>query len=207
MKLYLASFGIQKLLGQEFLKLVGKQAEDIKFAYVTNAADPYPFGKRGWMKDVQAMFSDLGLKTEEIDLRQYEKATTLKERLSQYDVVWCGGGNTWYLRYAMKTSGFDQIIRELVEGGIVYGGDSAGAIVATPTLEYVDLLDEPEDAPEQIEKGLSLVEFAIVPHWGNEKYEKPLTQMRDGLVNKGFDVKVLTDQQAIIVNGSSIREV
>ncbi len=207
MKLYLASFGIQKQLDQEFLRLVGKQAEDIGFAYITNAADPYPIKKRESMKDVEAMFTDLGLKPEEIDLRQYKDAATLKAKLSQYDVVWCGGGNTWYLRYVMKTSGFDQIIRELVDGGTVYGGDSAGAIVATPTLKYVDLLDKPEDAPEQIEKGLSLVEFAIVPHWGNEKYEEPLTQMKDGLANEGYDVKVLTDKQAIIVNGNSIREV
>lgn len=207
MKLYLASFGIQKQLGHEFLKLVGKQAKDIKFAYITNAVDPYPVEKRGWMNDVQTMFIDLGLKPEEIDLRQYNDTETLRAKLSQYDVVWCGGGNTWYLRYVMKTSGFDQIIKELVESGIVYGGDSAGAIVATPTLKYVDLLDEPEEAPEQIEEGLGLVEVAIVPHWGTEKYEKPLTQMRDGLASEGYDVRVLTDQKAIIVNGSSIREV
>jgi len=207
MKLYLASFGIQKHLGQEFLELVSKPAKDIKFAYITNAADPYPSEKRGWMTDVNNMFLDLGLKPVEVDLRQYKNAETLKTKLSQYDVVWCGGGNTWYLRYVMKTSGFDQVIKELVESGVVYGGDSAGAIAMTPTLKYVDLIDEPEDSPERIEEGLGLVNFAIIPHWDNEKYKAQLTRMRDGLANEGYEVKVLTDQQAVIVNGSSVKEV
>lgn len=197
---------IRPHLAGEFLNLVDKPARDIKFAYITNAADPYSKDKRGWMDDVAKMFTDLGIKPEELDLRQYKDAKTLKDALAKYDVIWCGGGNTWYLRYVMKISGFDQVIKKLVEDGIVYGGDSAGAIIMGPTLRHIDLLDEPEDAPEQIEEGLGLVDFVIVPHWGNPTYEKLLTQMRDSIASEGHEVKTLTDEQAIIVNGKSVRK-
>jgi dipeptidase E len=207
MKLYLASFGIRPQLAKEFLKLVDKPAQDIKFAYITNAADPYPPNKRGWMDDVKKMFVDIGLKPKNVDLRNYSGPKILKADLSKYDVIWCGGGNTWYLRYVMRTSGFDQVIKELVTNGVVYGGDSAGAILMTPTLKYVDLIDEPEEAPERIEEGLDLVDFCIVPHWGNEKYAALLNQVRDGLVKDDYAVKTLTDEQAVIVNGKSIRVV
>lgn len=205
MKLFLSSFGIQPNLGQEFLRLVGKPAKDIRFAYITNAADPYPPEKRGWMDDVMKMFTDLKLSPETIDLKDYHEGKTLKAKLSQYDVIWCGGGNTWYLRYVMKTSSFDQIIKDLVEDGKVYGGDSAGAIIMGPTLKYVDMIDEPEDSPERIEQGLGIVKFVIVPHWGTEKYLKELAAMRDGLANDGYDVKALTDKQAVVVNGSEVK--
>jgi dipeptidase E len=207
MKLYLASFGIQPHLSEEFLKLVGKLAQDIKFAYITNAADPYPPGKRGWVEDVRKQLTDLGIRPKTVDLRNYSGPKILKADLSKFDVIWCGGGNTWYLRYVMQTSGFDQVIQELLEKGTIYGGDSAGAIMATPTLKFVEILDNPADAPEQIEEGLGLVDFCIVPHWDYKPYKEQLTKMRDGLKDEGYEVITLTDRQAIIAYGKGIQVV
>jgi hypothetical protein len=42
MKLFLSSTGISPELLPHFLTLVGKKAEEIRFALIENAADPYP---------------------------------------------------------------------------------------------------------------------------------------------------------------------
>ena len=63
----------------------------------------------------------------------------------QFDVVWPGGDNVYYLRWLSRESGFNEIIKRLVARGIIYGGDnSAGAIIVGPTVDYFQSADEPE---------------------------------------------------------------
>ncbi len=205
MKLFLSSHGITENLSLSFLDLVGKKATDIKFAHVVNAADTYPAGKRGFVDDVRKQFKNIGLRTDEIDLRKVSNGNDPYRQFSRYDVIWFGGGNAFYLRYILKKTRLDGAIKRLIKEGTVYGGDSAGAIIATPTLKYVDLIDEPDDAPEVIEEGLGLVDFAIVPHWGYEKYQSKLKQMRDSLTKEGYRVKVISDNQAVRVIDNSVK--
>lgn len=199
MKLYLASEGIPKHLGSAFLDLVGKKAHEIKFAYITNAADPYPLERQGYVDVVRAQFKDLGLNTDEIDLKKFYDSNTLYDRLQNFDVIWCGGGNTWYLRYLVRKSGFEIVIKQLINQGKIYGGDSAGAMIMTPTLRHIDSIDDPNDAPEIVEEGLGIVNFCIVPHWGYEGYGTKLREVKKLLIKDGFEVKTITNAQAIIV--------
>ena len=75
------------------------------------------------------------------------------------------GGNTFYLNHKIHKTGFDELIKAALANGLVYGGTSAGAVVAEPTLHGVEFIDNPKDAPQVIWEGLGLVDFGIVPHW------------------------------------------
>ena len=81
------------------------------------------------------------------------------------------GGNIFVLRRAMRASGFDTVIRELLEAdAIAYGGYAAGAVVAGPSLRGHELMDDPWELPEGYDDpliwhGLGLTPFAIVPHF------------------------------------------
>ena len=66
------------------------------------------------------------------------------------------GGNPFYLRWMMRITGVDEIIRELVEQGKVYVATSAGAVVAGATLRHFDNQDDPNEAGEVIWEGLHL---------------------------------------------------
>ena len=116
-------------------------------------------------------FKALGLDPHEVDLRaHFGDAPSLRQRLTGYDLVWVMGGNSFVLRRAMKQSGFDTIIRDLLErDAIAYGGYAAGAVVAGPTLGGFELMDDPFELPEGYDEpliwtGLGLTPFAIVPH-------------------------------------------
>jgi dipeptidase E len=122
--------------------------------------------------DPIAEFKALGLDPHEVDLRaHFGDAPSLRERLTSYDLVWVMGGNSFVLRRAMKQSGFDWIIRDMLgDDTIAYGGYAAGAVVAGPTLRGLELMDDPFELPEGYDEppiwtGLGLTPFAIVPHY------------------------------------------
>lgn len=71
------------------------------------------------------------------------------------------GGNTFSLRYEMKRSGFEGAIRQLLDDGIVYGGDSARALVAGLSIAGIESVDRPEFAEEIINEGLGLCSFSL----------------------------------------------
>ena len=117
-------------------------------------------------------FKALGLDPHEVDLRaHFGDAPSLRQRLTGYDLVWVMGGNSFVLRRAMKQSGFDWIIRDMLgDDTIAYGGYAAGAVVAGPTLRGLELMDDPFELPEGYDEppiwtGLGLTPFAIVPHY------------------------------------------
>jgi peptidase E len=103
----------------------------------------------------------------------------------------------------MFQSGFDQAISS-VHRAFVYGGESAGAVVTGPTLHGAQYMDNPDDAPEVVWNGLSIVNFGIVPHWGEAKYSKKLESIRDELA-KYTEVIELRNAQAVVVRDGSVR--
>lgn len=117
-------------------------------------------------------FAALGLEPHALDLRaHFGDPQSLRRRLAAYHLVWVMGGNSFVLRRAMRQSGFDTVIRDMLEAdAIAYGGYAAGAVVAGPTLRGLELMDDPFELPEGYDEpliwsGLGLTPFAIVPHY------------------------------------------
>ena len=102
--------------------------------------------------DPAAELASLGISAEPLDLRHYfGRPEALRTHLSQFDLVWVTGGNAFVLRRAMQLSGFDDIIVDLLDAdAIVYGGFSAGAVVAAPSLEGIQLIDDPAELPSRL---------------------------------------------------------
>ena len=205
MKLYLSSEGVPR---PDLLKeLLGISSATPKVALINNAQDPYPENiarERG--KALTMLFQSLGFQTLDIDLRKYtEKTDQLTDELRSCQLIWCSGGNAFWLRYVMKTSGFDKIIKPLLTTGIVYGGWSAGVVVVGPSLHPIELMDDPNKAPEIIWDGLRLIDFFIWPHWDKEKY-LPL-QREASMRMKELQYKLVTlhDGEALIIENNQVR--
>lgn len=202
MKLFLASLAINDQQAVELAKLVGKDQKHIKLVLIENAADPEE-GSAEWVKQNRAMIQSHEFDVEIIDLLKYRgKTSELRDKLASKDVIWCGGGNTFYLRWLLQDIGADTIIRELVEQGIVYGGGSAGAIVAGPTLKHFEAADDLKDAPEVIMDGLHFTDSVVVPHMDNAKFAAVIHGINDKLTADGFKTVPLGDARALVINGS-----
>ena len=177
MLLYLSSYGIGSDPSALIASRVGARA-----GLVFNARDPWPGERlRTWGSEVRSL-SGLGYDCVEIDLRDYWSAPggRLGATLAGLDLVWVVGGNTFVLARAMSLAGFGAALRPLLDQGtLVYGGYSAGACIAGPDLEGIDLMDEPDllpsgypaDAPIET---LGLVTFRTVPHVASDHEESDL---------------------------------
>lgn len=195
MKLYLSSYRIPT--PNELVKLIGKPMSRIKVALVTNAKDYYiERAKKFKVEQAADYLKQFGMQVTPIDLRHYNEAARIKKDITGHDLVWCMGGNTYMLRYEMRRSGFDEIIHELLDQGIVYGGESAGALVAGISIAGVESADEPSFAESVITQGLSLVPYTVLPHVGNPDFAMVPDIFR--ALHADTQIIELADNQAVI---------
>ena len=207
MKLYLSSY----YLGSNPEKLKEVVSPGAKVAIISNAGDYKSEDEKTqrWIDSQIKEFTELGYTAEQLDLRDYFDGNQelLANKLSEYGMVWLTGGNSFLLRKAMRQSGFDKIISPMVMNNeIVYGGFSAGACVATPTLHGIDKCDEPDLSVEKYDaetiwEGLGFVPFSIVPHYKSNHHE---THLMDGVIEelerRSLPYKNLRDGEIIIIN-------
>jgi dipeptidase E len=208
-RLYLSSF----LLGNKPEELVALAGAGRRCAVVLNALDNRQDVRDRFRASQTEAIAKLGFATEELDLRTYfGRAAELRARLAQADVLWINGGNAFILRRAMKQSGFDRVIRDLLaKDEIVYAGFSAATVLAAPDLHGLEIIDDPHDvppgyAPEIVWDGLGLVEFAIAVHYKSDHRESPLTDKEiEYYEARGTPYRTLRDGEALVVQGSAMR--
>lgn len=206
MRLYLSSYRLGDRAGS-LLALLGSGK---RTAVISNALDNISATARAIFRDEvhdpHVELRALGLETEELDLRRYfGNPEGLRQHLDGFDLVWVTGGNAFVLRRAMKQSGFDDLIVDMLDrDDIVYGGSSAGAVVAAPTLRGIELLDDPTEVPAGYEAeptwdGLGLIDYSIVPH-----FRSPHPESADAeravrhLCGRGMRYRALRDGDVII---------
>lgn len=152
--------------------------------------------------------SSLGFDCTEIDLRTFFNTSITVADLTPYDLIWVRGGNVFNLRRAMRQSGFDSVITELLHNdAIVYGGYSAGGCVLAPSFEGYTIVDDPYDVPEGYDsevpmEGLGLLPYAIEPHYKSDHPEsRDIDKEVDFMEEHGIPYKTLKDGEVLVVDG------
>ena len=199
------------LLGDHVDVLTEMAGSGARMAIVTNALDAIPIEAQLHYAqhkfDAVEYFSGYGFDPAFVDLRYYfGRKSALKNVLQRYRVVWALGGNTFLLRKAMRQSGFDELIGNLlVEDGLIYGGWSAGACVAGASLRGIDLMDQPHaeaigyQPSETLWEGLGLVPYVIVPHFNSDHPEtETATSAVDWLSENKIEHRALRDGDVIV---------
>jgi len=204
MKLYLSSYRVPNL--DELFGLFESQPSQLRGGIITNAKDSRePDERETKIGSLEKYLAGIGLgQTSRIDLRTYHIAN-IESALSSFDYLFVLGGNTYDLRNAMTSSGFDTGVRSLLQGGMVYIGESAGAIVAGPSLRGFESIDSAEGRDEVDRNGLGLIDSVIVPHNDSPdpRYANRGRQIQ--AANPDHNVQPLNDSEAVVVNGGSIR--
>jgi dipeptidase E len=111
----------------------------------------------GIADEVQTELAAAGL---EVERREVEDLTALEP----FDVIAVSGGDPFALLAAARAAGFAATVRAALDGGALYIGYSAGAIVAGPTLEPLALTSPfPPSAGLDL-TGLGLTDVLVLPH-------------------------------------------
>lgn len=201
MKLYLSSYRIPT--PNDLLDLLGKEFSEIKVTTIANAKDY--LAERARDVKIDESHSDLeklGFRNiKEVDLREFRDQEELKTKLASFDFIWVMGGNTFCLMHEIKQSGFDKVINKLLDKGMVYGGESAGACVAGNSLKGIELEDNPLFSESVIWEGLSLIDKYILPHADNVVFADAIEETRK-MHKDNPTLLELKDSEALVVDGA-----
>jgi dipeptidase E len=213
MRLYLSSHRF----GDRMDLLLGMVGQGGRVGVISNAADSIPRADReNYLRNIHNPAAELrahGLDVTDLDLRDYfGRPDALEEALGRLDLVWVVGGNTFLLRRAMRQSGFDVVGKKrIAEDKLIYGGFSAGAIVACPSLKGIELMDDPNTLaegydPEVIRDGLGLVSFHIVPHYESDHHESEAAgRTAAWMLDQAMPYRTMGDGDVLIRDAAGIR--
>lgn len=146
----------------------------------------------------------LGLQVDELEISTstYE---TIKSTLEKNDYIYITGGNTFYLLQELKRTGADQLLIQEINKGKLYIGESAGAIVVAPDIQYSSEMDSIEKAPNLKDySGLNVIDFYVVPHSQNWEFRHAVEKIVN-TYSAALDLRVINDNQAILVEDDSVR--
>lgn len=201
MKLLLTSNGITNdVIAQALDDLVGKPPKESKIAFIPTAAhaeqgdkhwlimDLYNLHKRGYQVDVVELTA--------LDPDDIEK------RLRESDVIFVGGGNTFFLSYWMQKRGLFELIPQLLEEGKVYASISAGSMLASGSMALTSKIPRAEVSSDGIygesNKTMSLVDFTFRPHLDRRMFfSDKKDQLKAKAKELGVVVYALDDNSAI----------
>lgn len=205
MKFYLSSYKI----GNEKEKLRGLIGNNKKIGFIDNASDftgHDPKKRKDSTKEVMRSIEELGIEVEQIDLRDYfGKKEELQKKIDGLGGIFIKGGNTFVLRQAMKISGLDEILKNMKREDFLYAGYSAGGCVLSKRLDYLQIVDNPNDFPykeinETIWEGLGLIDFAFLPHYKSDHPESSdIDKELEYCKENNIPFKALRDGEVLII--------
>lgn len=196
-KLFLASFLAYVI--DDLVRFINIPSNKVKIAFISTAADPY--ADKWFVEKDRLSLVENGFSVTDIDIKN-KKEEELYGVLSDFDTVFVSGGNVFYLLEKTIESGFDKVILKLLNKGIVYVGSSAGSTLLGPSLEPVKTLDDPKLGPNLRNfNGLNIVDFVILPHYGEPKYVDRYKSIINEYSDSKYKVIPLSNNQAIKVVG------
>lgn len=172
----------------------------MKMAYVISASKGKGVGNTEYMEKDKAFFREQGCNFFDLDL-DGKNENELRDILKDCDAVFVEGGSTFYLLKSIRESGFEKVIKELIPKGLMYIGVSAGSYVACPTIEMSTWKHKDKYDSYGITDftAMGLVPFLMTVHYKPENQEL----LKEKISQASLPVKVLTDDQAIIVKNGN----
>ncbi len=213
MKLFLTSYAAHSL--DKVVPLLGASPEMLKVAFIPTASDIYHY--RPWIDSDRQKLVSLGFKVFDVGLQsdldqagfpvgdRVKKESELRSELLEADILFVGGGNTFYLLEQAQKSGFLKIAKEMVNSGTIYIGSSAGSVLAGPDIEAVEFFDNKSEAGYlNSTRGLGFVDFVVLPHFV-PGVKDPIFDQTIEIYKNRNKLVTLTNSQVIEVEDSVIK--
>jgi dipeptidase E len=186
----------------DIIKHLPKKPRELRLTFIPTAAEVEE-GDLSWLQADRQSLVDAGFQMTDFSLVGKSEAE-VKTMLSETDIIFMSGGNTFFLLQEIRKSGFDKLIDGAIKQGKIYIGSSAGSVVAGPDISGVAGLDDPADAPELKDfKGLGLIDIVIFPHWGSPHFQNRYEKVMKASYKRGQKILVLTDDQYLLVKDNA----
>ena len=183
-------------------KFLNEKTESKKILFIPTANNVDEYKK--YIHLTQKVFEDFGYEVENFDISVFSEET-VKEKISETKIVFVSGGNTFYLLQELKKKNLISYLREKIENGLLYIGESAGSVITAPNIGYADIVDDKALATELNDyTGLNLVDFYVVPHFEEEPFVESSRKVVE-LYKDKLDLKVINNKEVVLVENDDFR--
>jgi dipeptidase E len=131
---------------------------------------------------------------DEIDIKD-KTSEDIYKFFEDKNVIQVEGGNPFYLIKYAREVGFEKILKNLLEKGLVYVGCSTGAHLMSPSIVLAT-----------IKKGRNwygvtdFTAYGYVPYLIRPHYVKSMdSHLREVIGKTGYRIRLITDNQAILI--------
>ena len=176
--------------------LIKEEIDNKKVAFIPTAS--LHEGYTGYVGSARKLFKKLGASVTEIDIST-EAYSTIQAVFEDADVIYFTGGNFFFLMDQLRKTETDELLKKELANGKLMIGESAGAIICAPTIQYIEQMDEkPEDYSQEDNEGLDLIDFYVLPHY----LTAPFKKITERIMAEFSDLNIcaINNHQAIIVN-------
>lgn len=176
--------------------LIKEEIDNKKVAFIPTAS--LHEGYTGYVGSARKLFKKLGASVTEIDIST-EAYSTIQAVFEDADVIYFTGGNSFFLMDQLRKTETDELLKKELANGKLMIGESAGAIICAPTIQYIEQMDEkPEDYSQEDNEGLDLIDFYVLPHY----LTAPFKKITERIMAEFSDLNIcaINNHQAIIVN-------
>ena len=195
MKLFLTSYlAGTKGLAQKFLAQTDMQ----NILFIPTAANVEEY--RGYVDEGIAALKEMGCVVAILDVATTPHNESV-QAIKNSDCLCVSGGNTFFLLQELKRNGLLDLIKQKVQDGIPYIGESAGAIIACPDIAYDQIMDDKTVATELTDySGMDLVDYYVLPHNGEFPFVETTAQTIK-VYGEKINLVPLNNSQAVVVEG------
>ena len=176
--------------------LIKEEIDNKKVAFIPTAS--LHEGYTGYVGSARKLFKKLGASVTEIDIST-EAYSTIQAVFEDADVIYFTGGNSFFLMNQLRKTETDELLKKELANGKLMIGESAGAIICAPTIQYIEQMDEkPEDYSQEDNEGLDLIDFYVLPHY----LTAPFKKITERIMAEFSDLNIcaINNHQAIMVN-------
>lgn len=185
------------LVIHSWITQLSKLPAELSLVFI-NTASEVEKGDKQWLAFDRQTLVDAGFSVIDYTLTG-KNQNQLEKELAPFDVFFVAGGNTFYLLYQAQQSGFLQLISN-PDNQKTYVGSSAGSILVCPDVATFDEIDDPALAPDlKSTKGAGLINYLVLPHWGNSVFEQGYQKEYTKLYQSKHPAVLLMDNQYLVV--------
>jgi dipeptidase E len=196
--LILASSG-QFITANNIDHFLPKKIADCKIAYIITASKKV--SSTDYIERHRQKMNELNFSYTEIDI-DGKNEDELKKALDGHDIVLVEGGNTFYLLKAVRESGFENVIKDLISKGVVYIGTSAGSYITCPSIVIATYSERPKDRCGVTDfTAMNLVPFLIKAHYTPDMLPK-LKEIKKEIK---YPLHILNDKQALLIRDGEVQ--
>lgn len=179
---------------KQFMANQSTEITNILFIDTASKVEEYT----GYIDEAYKALLNLNYTIDTLDISNSDKIKS-KNKIQNADTIFIAGGNTFYLLDKLKSQKLDKLLIDKINTGTPYIGESAGAIILSPDITYIQELDDASFAPNlNTYTGLGITDFSILPHYLDKPFENETSTIFNKYHDK-LDLITLNNQETISI--------